>query len=89
MDNQSGGANKAMVLGIVVFVIIAGGAWWYLSQKKETPKSEPIKTSEDIVGAVTAPEIDVKSNPLGNKVPEVNPVDRANPFKNSYKNPFE
>ena len=93
MNEQPGGLNKALILGIVVLVIVGGtGAWWYLSQKAEVieePAPEPIKTSEDVAEAVTAPEIEVGSNPVENKVPEVNPVDRANPFKDAYQNPFE
>ena len=88
MYNQSGGLNKAIILGIVALIVIGGiGAWWYKSQKKVEPA--PIKTSEDVVEAVTVPELEVGSNPVRNKVPEVNPVDRANPFKDAYKNPFE
>ena len=92
MDNQSGGLNKAIILGVVALIIIGGGAaWWYKAQKSAEPKPElePIKTSEDVVKAVTVPELEVGSNPVKNKVPEVNPVDRANPFKDAYQNPFE
>ena len=98
MDNQTGGLaspslgglNKTIILGVVALIIIGGlAAWWYRSQKSEAPEPAPIKTSEDVVEAVTAPELEVGSNPVENKVPEVNPVDRANPFKDSYKNPFE
>ena len=92
---HAGGPNKAVILGVVVLVIVLGaGAWWYFAQKTEIavveePTPEPIKTSEDVVEAVTAPELEVGSNPVENKVPEVNPVDRANPFKDAYQNPFE
>lgn len=90
MDNQTGGLNKAIILGVVALIIIGGlAAWWYKSEKIEVSAPEPIKTSEDVVEAVTVPEIEVGSNPVKNKVPEINPVDRANPFKDSYKNPFE
>ena len=50
---------------------------------------EPVKTAEDAIKAISAPAIDVKSNPIKGKVPELNPIDRANPFKDTYKNPFE
>lgn len=90
MDNQTIGLNKPIIIGIVALIVVGGVvAWRFKPQKVETPSPEPIKTSQDVVDAVTTPEIEVGSNPVANKVPEVNPVDRANPFKDSYKNPFE
>ena len=73
-----------LVLGAALVILIAGGLWyWYNS------RPEPIKTAEDIGEAVTMPYLEVPSNPVQNKVPELNPIDRANPFKDIYKNPFE
>ena len=91
MENLESGSNKRTLLVVAISAIIAVGVagWWYFAQKKEEPAPEPIKTSEDIAEAVTAPELEVGSNPVQNKVPEVNPVDRANPFKDAYQNPFE
>lgn len=86
MDN-AGGLNKTLVIGIAALIIIGAAVWWYFGQKTE--ELAPIKTSEDIVGAVTTPEIEAGSNPVQNKVPEINPIDRANPFKDAYRNPFE
>jgi len=80
-----------IIIGLVVLGVVAGAGWWYWPQRVETPtpEPEPIKTSEDVAEAVTTPELEVGSNPVENKVPEVNPVDRANPFKDAYRNPFE
>ncbi|MDP3762536.1 MAG: hypothetical protein Q8Q97_00495 [bacterium] len=73
-----------LVLAGVVLIAIAAGTWYWL-----TGKPEPIKTPEDVVEAVTTPTLEVPSNPVQNKIPELNPIDRANPFKDTYKNPFE
>ena len=89
MGNQSGKFNKTVIFGAVILIIIGATLWWYFLRQKSAKEPAPIKTSEDVVGAVTAPELEVGSNPVQNKVPEVNPVDRANPFKDSYRNPFE
>ncbi len=76
--------KKRIPLYIIIFVLLAGGiAFWYWGQKKvEAPKKEgAVETAKIISGSV--PEI--QTNP-GAKVPEVNPIDRANPFK--YINPL-
>ncbi|OGF64583.1 hypothetical protein A2661_01305 [Candidatus Giovannonibacteria bacterium RIFCSPHIGHO2_01_FULL_45_24] len=77
--------TKLILAGIALIAIAAGAWYWYWF----AGKSEPIKTAEDVVEAVTTPNLEVPSNPIQNKVPELNPIDRANPFKDAYKNPFE
>ena len=73
-----------LILVAILLAAIAAGAWYWFAVRPE-----PIKTPEDIAGAVTTPNLEVPSNPVQNKVPELNPIDRANPFKDAYKNPFE
>lgn len=80
---------KLIMIAAAIIVIIAAFGIWYWQSQKPASEPEPIKTTEDVVSAVTVQEIDVRSNPVGGKVPEVNPVDRANPFKDAYNNPFE
>lgn len=65
---------------------VLGLALWYYYSR---PKIEPVKTAEDALEAISAPSVEVPSNPVQGKVPELNPVDRANPFRDTYKNPFE
>ncbi|OGF80267.1 hypothetical protein A2926_03845 [Candidatus Giovannonibacteria bacterium RIFCSPLOWO2_01_FULL_44_40] len=74
-----------IMVGVVILVILGLALWYYYGR----PKIEPVKTAEDAIEAISAPTLDVKSNPIEGKVPELNPVDRANPFKDAYKNPFE
>lgn len=90
MENQNSLFGKAAITGFVILLAAAAVLWLYLAGKKPAPEpAAPIKTSEEAVEAVTSAEIDVNQNPVNEKVPEVNPVDRANPFKDAYKNPFE
>ncbi len=66
---------------VVVAALLAGGAiFWYWSQKN-AEESGAIGTAKTVSESV--PEIE--TNP-GEKVPEINPLDRANPFK--YTNPL-
>lgn len=79
--------NKIRILIIIALALIGAVVWRYVS-KKESPLPS-IKTTEEALNAISEPAIGVGSNPVENKVPELNPVDIANPFNNSYKNPFE
>lgn len=85
---MSGGLNNQTKLIIAaVAVIILAGIVWYVWLR---PKPEPIKTAEDAIEAISAaPTVgEVTSNPA-EKLPELNPIRKANPFKDVYKNPFE
>ena len=80
--------NKNLILvGIVTILLIGGGAFWFLSQKETEEPLEPIEekgvvgTAKDISESV--PEIQTN---VGEEVPEINPLDRANPYK--YTNPL-
>lgn len=75
--------NKKLIPIIIVSVLVAGGiGFWYWSQReKDAPETGVIETAKSVSESV--PEI--QTNP-GEKVPEINPLDRANPFK--YKNPL-
>lgn len=80
--NKKGLAPIAIII-IIVLILIGAGAWYWYSRPKA------VKTTEEAIKALTAPAVQVPTNPVQGKVPELNPVDRANPFTNSYKNPFE
>lgn len=75
--------NKKLIPIIIVAVLVVGGiGFWYWSQKeKGTTETGVIETAKSISESV--PEIQTN---LGEKVPEINPLDRANPFR--YQNPL-
>lgn len=87
------------VIGVLLIAVIAVGIW-YWSGKKTAPESlvpeksveeKPVDATQKAIesaGRATLPEVKSIKNPLGNKLPEVNPVEKANPFKDIYKNPF-
>jgi len=70
---------------IIVAAAIAGYFYWK-SNPKEEKLPEPAKASDPAVSGTlpSLPETNVLQD-----VPEINPVDKANPFKDVYKNPFE
>ncbi|QQG46400.1 MAG: hypothetical protein HYY55_00950 [Candidatus Niyogibacteria bacterium] len=73
------------VLVIVIVVAIAGLIYW--KQKTKEKILGPAKASTPAVSG-TLPSINTETNVLKD-VPVINPVDKANPFKDIYKNPFE
>lgn len=73
---------KPVLIGTAAFLVIAAGiGFWYWSQGKAQKPKGAVEAAEAVSELV--PEI--QTNP-GQKVPEINPLDRANPFK--YINPL-
>ena len=71
--------------GVIVLALLIAGLFYAFRQKVEEPEKK------SIVGVAGAAEEVSKSVPAivtnpAEKVPEVNPLDRANPFK--YSNPL-
>jgi len=79
MELQSKIDTKMITIGVLALALVIVG-FWYWFQKKAEPVGV-IETAKDVSESV--PEI--QTNP-GEKVPEINPLDRANPFK--YNNPL-
>ncbi len=81
--------SKPFFISGVVIVIVAALVTWYLIERStETPGEKAVGDLEDALESAGAlPEIDPLSNPL-EEMPDVNPVDAANPFKGIKTNPF-
>lgn len=89
--------NKKLIVIITVVILLASGiGFWYWSQQKVKAPTGTLtgvspQTTPEAKGAVgTAKTIsesvpEIQTNP-GEEVPEINPLDRANPFK--YVNPL-
>lgn len=77
--------NRLWIVIVVLAALALGGViYFYFKKPVEGPKPEAkniTETAKDVGEAV--PQI--STNP-GESVPEVNPIDRANPFK--YNNPL-
>lgn len=72
--------SQRAILIVAVLAILVFLGYWFWPQEQEKEKGA-VETAQDISESV--PEI--QTNP-GEEVPEINPLDRANPFK--YKNPL-
>ncbi len=77
--------KSAIVIAILALAIGGFLIWKYGLNKKTTP----VRSVEEAATAGVLPAITPIANPVGGKLPELNPVQKANPFKDIYKNPFE
>lgn len=66
--------NIVIIAVVVVALFSAIGYVLWRAHKKAPP-------SHGLV-----PQVEIQNNPIENKVPEINPVQKANPFK--YQNPL-
>lgn len=64
---------------IIILTIVTVGTIVYLISSS---KKNPVEILEGLTSGVEVPS----TNPLENKVPELNPVEKFNPFK--YENPL-
>ncbi len=82
-------SNKKLILIGIVALVIGLAAGYFFWQKYKTPELTPEETAEKITESVAKGVLpSIQTNPLENK-PDINPVDKANPFKNIKTNPFE
>jgi len=74
----------------VAIILLVIGFWYWAPIGKEVTK--PIETIEEAMQAVTEMPVyndaiqEAASNPVQDKLPELNPIEKTNPFK--YQNPF-
>jgi len=89
--------NKSkLIIGIILILIIGlavGGYIWWNKEKKIRAEREALEKAEEAAKTVTESATkgtlpSLGTNPLENK-PDINPADKANPFKNIKINPFE
>lgn len=89
-----------LIVALVGLILIAAILLLLGGRKREAPTDSKIKSSEQTAvetlsetldEAVTAPPVSVPTsrNPVRAAVPQVNPLEKTNPFRNEYENPFK
>jgi len=73
-----------VAVGIAVIIVLALAGFYYWRARKAVPEPSATEALEQVESA--APKVGVPTSPVEGKVPSLNPVDRANPFK--YENPL-
>ena len=82
-----------LIVVVIVIGLVIGGYFYWKKYIKVSLEIKAVENAGDSAQKITdsatqgiLPEIN--ANPLENK-PEVNPVDKTNPFKDLKTNPFE
>ncbi len=86
-------SNKTLILTIsailLIGLVVGGYFLWKPSSSETNALDKAGETLNKIIeGATKGVLPSIGTNPLENK-PDVNPVDKANPFKNIITNPFK
>jgi flagellar basal body-associated protein FliL len=88
--------NKKIIIGIIIAILIIvlgiGGYFYWSKKVKMNMAKKSLETlgeaAEKLTESITKGVLpSFQTNPLENK-PDINPADKANPFKNLKINPF-
>ena len=81
--------TKAFIISIIIILVVIGAVYYYYKFVREAEGGIEIKMPELDVGIDVGSEVGkAVVNPLA-EMPVVNPLeDVANPFRDSYQNPF-
>ena len=90
---QKSKPKLSLIAGVIVVAVLGLAVVGYLFLKKsqKTPEEKAAETVEKTLESATGgvlPEFPSLANPL-EKLPEINPIEKANPFKGLRTNPFE
>ena len=78
-----------IIIAAVLLVVLVGGYFlWANFKKSKAGALDNIGTAEDITNSATKGVLpSIETNPLEDK-PDLNPADKANPYKDIKTNPF-
>ncbi|MBI2278602.1 MAG: hypothetical protein HYU81_00900 [Candidatus Brennerbacteria bacterium] len=85
--------NRSTIIAIVIALIaVAVGVYYFTADLDTTPEERALTEAADLLAGDESSNlssvVDTSVNPVG-ETPDVNPVERANPFSGVKTNPFE
>lgn len=84
-----------VAIGAVILLAVAGYFFYPRKQQVTTPpppapaQQQQQPAEQQTYGTLPELGTETLANPVGDKLPELNPVEKANPFRGGYTNPFE
>lgn len=87
-------ASKSMIAGAILVLIVILIALYYAVSGRAEPQAKQdaatAETLESSLDAATNASVSIPStNPAREALPAVDPLEKTNPFRNAYENPFE
>lgn len=81
-----------IIIAVILLVALSAGSYFYWIKYRQSKVVNPLddanNSAEDITNNATKGVIpEIQTNPLEDK-PDVNPADKANPFRDIKTNPF-
>ncbi len=76
-----------ITIGVAILLVAVVAVVYSQRQSSIEDEAQAIEELSEALDKSGTPSLDVPESALGEGVPELNPVDQANPFK--YNNPFE
>ena len=85
--------NKKLITGLTILIIGLGAAgYFYYKNMQKTPAEKTFDLMNKALDASTKgvlPEINPGTESLGKNIQNINPINKINPFKGVYTNPFK
>ena len=85
---QKSKLNLVWVAAGVIAALLVGGYFLWKGAQKTSEEKAADAVSKSVESATQGVLPTINTNPL-EKLPELNPIDKTNPFKNIITNPFE
>ena len=84
LNDSKKNIGKFLPIGVLVVVVALGLFYWYSTREENNTQVETTEEALEVLSATH--DTTIETNPI-KKVPELNPVEKTNPFKTP--NPFE
>lgn len=83
--------TKKIMEVAVVLIALAGLAYWFFAMRPSQQAEKQVEETAQVIEQIAenAPVVAPETNPAAAAIPAVNPLEKTNPFKSDYENPFK
>lgn len=85
-------SKKIIIAAVIAAIGLGAAGYFYWKNISKTSAEKAADLMDNALDASTKgvlPEINPGTDSVGNSIQDVNPVNKINPFKNVYTNPFQ
>ena len=82
-----------IVISVILVIALGGGYYYWVTKNRADAGAQAVENATEAADKITDSAVEgvlpsLQINPLENK-PDINPADKANPYKDVKTNPFE